>query len=771
MRKILTTLLLVSLLLTSVACSKKTVKPDDNNPVIVNPEVPGDTDETPEKPIEDTTDPVIVKPVIPVLVKPVDKEKQETDAQGNVYRVITRWVNGTYTASEATADSYGYRGTISVTLVDGRITAVFFDEITKAGTSKRNDASYNTSFKNLYGFTIADAISVLERRLIAKQNPNNVDAITSATITTDRFIRLAVNALRSAPIETIRILVKPGAPVEENPVTNPGSGNNDEKDDDLDLVIEKPKDDVVTAPTGDGDWEEDPVVVVPPVENPANPTPTPTEPPVPGASKLVAYGQPYKVRVVGNTDSRGYFPVFEVSVSADGTITKVYFDESTAAGVLKSTNASYYPAFVAANNMTVGELFKTYEDHFMSTGVVEGIDVTAGATRTHGYFLMLAQKAMKLLPTVQLTVYGNPVSNYTPQMTITIGEDGKLLDVFYDEIHVTSGASKVESLNSPTPYFSQLLTRAFIKLDEIFKIYQFKFKHQANFDAVDTVTNATRVTTAFNLLTSQITRMVTLSPSAHVVAKLPTYGEPYTIKATGSEVDGWTPFLTVSVSKDGTIRSVVFDEINSSGELRTNTLTTGSVTPTVFSGYRLAYNYYADYFKRYGTLVGIDQYTTVPSMTHLHQSFSLLASQVVTPSANVEITVTKDVASTAWRPELKVQIDQAGTLTYAFFNEYRDGRLSKVEDPNYYPQMKDRNPDGYTIQQVFKLYDAYLVEHGNVDDIDVVSGATSLHTTYTGFVEVLKEMVLNRLQPALPESIEPEVVAVEPEEGNENPIE
>lgn len=85
--------------------------------------------------------------------------------------------------------------------------------------------------------------------------------------------------------------------------------------------------------------------------------------------------------------------------------------------------------------------------------------------------------------------------------------------------------------------------------------------------------------------------------------------------------------------------------------------------------------------------------------------------------------------------------------------------------------MKDRNPDGYTIQQVFKLYDAYLVEHGNVDDIDVVSGATSLHTTYTGFVEVLKEKVLNRLQPALPESIEPEVVAVEPEEGNENPIE
>ncbi len=754
MKKILTIFLLITLLITSAACSKKKENPSDQDPIIVNPNNPDDKDPNQEDPKED---PVVIGPVTPILVKPSDSSKQETDAQGNVYKVVTRWVNGTYSASESIADSHGYKATISITLVDGKITAVFFDEISKTGTSKRNDASYNAGFKNLYGFSIADAITILEKRLIAKQNPSNVDTLSSATVTSNRFIGLAVKTLQSVPVETIRILVS----------TKPGDNNTeDPDDDDLDLVIDPPSDDVVTSPTGDGDWNEDPVVVDPPVDEPQDPQ-DPSEPPVIPSTKLVAYGQPYKVRIIGNTDSRGYFPVFEVSVSATGTITSVYFDESTASGQLKSANPAYYPAFVAANNMTMGELYKKYEEHFKNTGSTEGIDMTSGATRTHNYFLDLAAKAINLQPSAQVTVYGNSASSYTPYMTVKIGSDGKILDVYYDEIHDVNGSSKVANLNAPTPYFSQLLTRAFIKLDEIFRIYQFKFSHQGNMDAVDTVTNATRSINSFNLLSGQISRMFALNPNGSVAGKLTSYNEPYTIKATGTTQNGWTPYLLVSVAKDGTIRTVVYDEISDAGLKRSETLTTGSVAPTVYSGYRLAYNFYADYFKRYGTLSGIEQYTTVTSQPELFTNFSALVSQINAPSANVEITVTKEVASTAWRPELKISINSQGQLEYAFYNEYRDGRLSKVEDPNYYPAMKDKNPDGYTIQQVFKLYDDYLVAHGNVDDIDTVSGATSLHNTYTGFVEVLKEMVLNRIIAAQPESTEPEVVAVEPEEAEE----
>jgi major membrane immunogen (membrane-anchored lipoprotein) len=505
------------------------------------------------------------------------------------------------------------------------------------------------------------------------------------------------------------------------------------------------------------------------VEDPKDPVEDPQEP-IGTNTKLVAYGQPYKVRVVGATDSRGYFPLLEVSVNSSGVITSVYYDEAKADGTLKSANPNYYPTFVAANNMTMGDLYKIYEEHFKTTGTTEGIDATTGATNVHKNFLALATKAMMLEPSTRLTVYGNSASSYTPLMTVTIGTNGEIQNVLYDEIHDVNGSSKVANLNSSTPYFSQLLTRAFIKLDEIFKIYEFKFMHQANLESVDTVTNATRSINAFTLLSNQISKMISLTASPNIAAKLPVYGDPYTIKAVGTTLQGWTPYLIVNVAKDGTIRTVVYDEVDSLGMKKSDTLTTGNVTPTVYSGYRLAFNYYADYFKRYGSLNGIENHTTVNSISGLHASFAALVQQVLTPSSNVEITLTKDVASTAWRPELKIIVNEEGILTYAFYNEYRDGRLSKVEDPNYYPAMKDKNPDGYSIQQVFAMYDAYLVANGNIDDIDTVSGATSLHNTYSGFVAQLKEMILNRIITApIPESTEPEVVAVEPEEAIEDP--
>jgi|GEM_PF-5802685 len=760
MKKLIAIFLVFSLMLTVAACSKKKDTLDNQNPVIVNPSNPDQPDPNQEKPVEDPkNDPVVVGPVTPVLIKPSDSSKLVTDANGDVYKVITRWVNGTYSTSETIADSHGYKAKISITLVDGKITSVFFDEISKTGTSKREDATYNAGFKNLYGFTIADAISILEKRLVARQNPANVDTLSSATITSNRFISLAVKTLQSVPVETIRVLVSSAQPAPVNP---------DEDDDDLDLIIEQPGDDVVTSPTGDGDWEEE-TPVNPPVEEPKEPIDQPQDPIING-TKLVAYGQPYKVRVVGATDSRGYFPLLEVSVNGSGNITSVYYDEAKADETLKSANPNYYPTFVAANNMTMGDLYKIYEEHFKNTGSTEGIDVTTGATNVHTNFLALATKAMKLEPATRLTVYGNSASSYTPFMTVTIGTDGKIQNVLYDEIHDVNGSSKVENLNSSTPYFSQLLTRAFIKLDEIFKIYEFKFMHQTNLESVDTVTNATRSINAFTLLSNQVSRMISLTPSINVAAKLPAYGDPYTIKAVGTTLQGWTPYLIVNVAKDGTIRTVEYDEVDQLGMKKSDTLTTGNVAPTVYSGYRLAFNYYADYFKRFGTLSGIENHTTVNSISGLHANFSALVQQVLTPSSNVEITLTKDVASTTWRPELKIIVNEDGVLTYAFFNEYREGRLSKVEDPNYYPAMKDKNPEGYTIQQVFAIYDAYLVANGNVDDIDTVSGATSFHNTYTGFVSQLKEMILNRIITAsIPESTEPEVVAIEPEESIEDP--
>jgi major membrane immunogen (membrane-anchored lipoprotein) len=103
-------------------------------------------------------------------------------------------MNDTYSAKD-TADERGYTGTIDVTFENGTITKVVYNEVDKDNKSKRDDAAYNTNMAAKTKVSWVDAVAKLEQALVEKQNPAAVDAVSGATGASERFKKLAADAI------------------------------------------------------------------------------------------------------------------------------------------------------------------------------------------------------------------------------------------------------------------------------------------------------------------------------------------------------------------------------------------------------------------------------------------------------------------------------------------------------------------------------------------------------------------------------------------------
>lgn len=105
--------------------------------------------------------------------------------------------DGTYTA-HTEADNNGYSSSIEITVADGKISAVKFDEKDSEGTSKLDMPDYNEQMLSISGSNPIAAYPTLEESLIKTQNVDAVDTVTGATSTSDTFKALATEALESA---------------------------------------------------------------------------------------------------------------------------------------------------------------------------------------------------------------------------------------------------------------------------------------------------------------------------------------------------------------------------------------------------------------------------------------------------------------------------------------------------------------------------------------------------------------------------------------------
>lgn len=102
--------------------------------------------------------------------------------------------DGTYTA-ESEIDDHGWKGVINITVKDGKITEVNYDEFNEDGDRKSEDQDYSKSMENASGVTPADAYGQLEDALVNTQNPDQIDAVAGATSSSEQFKELAKEAL------------------------------------------------------------------------------------------------------------------------------------------------------------------------------------------------------------------------------------------------------------------------------------------------------------------------------------------------------------------------------------------------------------------------------------------------------------------------------------------------------------------------------------------------------------------------------------------------
>ena len=99
-----------------------------------------------------------------------------------------KWKDGVYTA-ETDFDREGYRGEIAITIVDGRIAKVNYDEKDENGTAKGPEYPYPQG---------PESEDKYEERLLESQDPKQVEVISGATETWERFKEAAGDALQKA---------------------------------------------------------------------------------------------------------------------------------------------------------------------------------------------------------------------------------------------------------------------------------------------------------------------------------------------------------------------------------------------------------------------------------------------------------------------------------------------------------------------------------------------------------------------------------------------
>ena len=106
--------------------------------------------------------------------------------------------DGTYKAEYKDYDDHGWKDYVSITVQDGKITAVDYDALNEEGAKKSEDQAYRESMEPISNTYPAKFYQELEARLTENQDPKKVDAVTGATNSSNDFKILAVEAIKAA---------------------------------------------------------------------------------------------------------------------------------------------------------------------------------------------------------------------------------------------------------------------------------------------------------------------------------------------------------------------------------------------------------------------------------------------------------------------------------------------------------------------------------------------------------------------------------------------
>jgi major membrane immunogen (membrane-anchored lipoprotein) len=126
------------------------------------------------------------------------QQQEQTQPSNNQQATLK---DGVYYSEDKDFDDHGWKAMMTVVVKDGKIANVFYDEINKDGLLKSFDPEYAKNMKAKSGATPVLAQTSLAASLLEKQNPDNIDAVTGATHSSDKFKEMVKQTLAGTPVE------------------------------------------------------------------------------------------------------------------------------------------------------------------------------------------------------------------------------------------------------------------------------------------------------------------------------------------------------------------------------------------------------------------------------------------------------------------------------------------------------------------------------------------------------------------------------------------
>ncbi len=122
------------------------------------------------------------------------------DADSKTVVIEELLADGVYKAAEPEFNEHGWKAMVNLTVKDGIITAVKYDEINKEGTYKSKDEAYLQQYKDVTKADMLEKINQLETSLVNAQSVGVVDAVSGATYASYSFQSLVQKALEAGPV-------------------------------------------------------------------------------------------------------------------------------------------------------------------------------------------------------------------------------------------------------------------------------------------------------------------------------------------------------------------------------------------------------------------------------------------------------------------------------------------------------------------------------------------------------------------------------------------
>lgn len=116
--------------------------------------------------------------------------------------------DGTYSLEELNFGETGWKEALEIVVADGKITDASFSSLDEMGNSKIDSDEYQEAMSNVVEVGPQEFIPTLEDSLVDTQNPSDVEVVTGATSTSEKFKDYAqqlVDAAEEGNTDTIEV--------------------------------------------------------------------------------------------------------------------------------------------------------------------------------------------------------------------------------------------------------------------------------------------------------------------------------------------------------------------------------------------------------------------------------------------------------------------------------------------------------------------------------------------------------------------------------------